>query len=432
VTQAQKQKQIKQPTLGNSIMRRAVVIVSILFALVITLTMILTKINDDNQNAILEESIKSELTSACIAAKNIITEDLEFFKAVDSEEFIKKHQSKWNSINSRLRTLKDDIGAKYIYALREFEGGNYFIFDTDEEAAEIFTPYEDIDQVHLDALNGSYAAGIMNSTDEWGSFNTGAIPIHEGPNVIGAVCVDFEDRYIQNANNAARASEIVLVVLLLISLGVLIFVLSLLLKRNKKMQDELYRIANIDGITLLPNRYNLFSSLKKNHERMIRDKTPYAVLFIDLDNFKQVNDNSGHEAGDKALRLVSDVLRSVLENDASAVQEDSMTARLGGDEFLQIVTGISTREAATAYVQSMLDAFMAYPELSEFIEKYQLGLSIGVSFFPEQSDDYDELIRIADVAMYYSKSHGKNSFSIYDFSMGDEIENMNPNVRRRS
>jgi diguanylate cyclase (GGDEF)-like protein len=110
----------------------------------------------------------------------------------------------------------------------------------------------------------------------------------------------------------------------------------------------------------------------------------------------------------------------------------AFTARIGGDEFLQLLPGITNAEEAAGYAQLLLEAFAALPELHEFIAEFEVGLSIGISLFPEMGTDYDDLIIFADVAMYHAKHDGKNNFKVYSASMGDTFEGADLIVRRGS
>jgi diguanylate cyclase (GGDEF)-like protein len=445
---------------GGALNLVAVVVVPILYAIVIATTILLTIHNNNNLETILEKSVKSELIATCISARNIISSDLPLFKAVDGDDYIEEHYERWSKINDELRELKNAVGAQYIYALRAFEpaggtsasgggggsagaagaaggggaggggGTEYrFVFDTDEETDEIFTEY-DLDPVHEKAFEGEDASGLLNSVDEWGTYNTGAVPIYEGGKIIGIVGVDYEDQYIEQSKNSALASEIVLLAVLVLSLGALIVILAVMASRNRKMQAKLYRVANFDVITGLPNRYFLYSNFAKENSRLFAERHPFAVLFIDLDNFKKVNDGAGHEAGDELLRIIAAFLRKT-ERDASDAEGTApVSMRIGGDEFLQIVAGVTDAQQAFERAQKMLDEFQATPELAPFIRDYQLGLSIGIALYPEQSESFDELIRYSDIAMYASKQQGKNGFSIYEESMDSLVMDVQLSIRQ--
>jgi diguanylate cyclase (GGDEF)-like protein len=111
---------------------------------------------------------------------------------------------------------------------------------------------------------------------------------------------------------------------------------------------------------------------------------------------------------------------------------ETLTSRIGGDEFLQLIPGISSTDEAAAFASSILHEFNNQPDLKGYVSDYGLGLSLGVSLYPESSKDYDDLIKYADIAMYHAKQAGKNNYKIYDVSMGDHIEGVELNVRKKA
>jgi diguanylate cyclase (GGDEF)-like protein len=417
----------------NAINRTTMIAVPVLYAFVIVITIVLTIQNNNNLENILEENVKSELVAACFSARTIIDDDIPLFLAVDGDEYIEAHYERWSNINDRLRDLKDSIGAQYIYALRKLgnspDSAYHFVFDTDEETDEIFTEYE-LDPVHLEALEGNDAAGLLNSTDEWGSYNTGAVPIYDNHRIVGIVGVDYADHYISQSKDAAFVSEIVLFAVLILSLGILIVILVVMANKSRRMQAELYRLANIDAVTGLPNRHFLYSEFAQRSKQLMADKTLFAVVFIDLDNFKLVNDSAGHETGDTLLRLIAGFLQQTATNLGEKAARRSVTARIGGDEFLQVLVGVENERQANEYAQNLFRDFAKTLGLIPYIHNYHLGLSVGIALFPQHSENYNQLIRNADVAMYASKQQGKNSFRIYDPSMDSLVTNVQLSIRK--
>ena len=134
-----------------------------------------------------------------------------------------------------------------------------------------------------------------------------------------------------------------------------------------------------------------------------RNKQIVGVLFADLDRFKEVNDNLGHEAGDDILKIVADLLKSSL-------RKADTVARLGGDEFLVVLPQIGDRDGASVVAQGMIDAIAASDRVGD------VGLSVGIALFPENGRDSKELIREADNAMYSVKRAGRNSWAFAEKS----------------
>jgi GGDEF domain-containing protein len=422
-------------------------IVSVLFTIVLVATIALTLRNNQQLEDILAESVRSELVSTSIAARDIIEPYAELFLKIHSQEDIEANAQEWNEVTEKLRVLREEVNAEYIYALKYEDGAYWFVFDTDEEAAlnhDIYTPYE-IAPVHEEAFSGINAVGLLNVTDEWGSYNTSAVPLYYNEKLIGIVSTDIADTYITRSQATSRFYAIALITVMVLSMGMLLGSLAVMLRRNARMQAHLFEIANNDAITGLPNRRYLFNYLEEKRAQFERDRAPFALVFIDLDNFKTVNDSAGHSAGDELLREIARLLSTYSdtvtgEGTAHAAKRDGgekqclepLTARIGGDEFLQLVPDVSDAQGASLYAEGLLAAFKNQEELKPFIEDFAVGLSLGVALFPSQAIDYDELIRYADIAMYHSKSAGKHRFALYDPTMSANLDGIELSVRRNT
>lgn len=173
---------------------------------------------------------------------------------------------------------------------------------------------------------------------------------------------------------------------------------------RKKVELELHHMATHDYLTDLPNTRLFFEHLEKAMARAQRSGAYVALLYVDLDGFKQVNDTYGHAMGDYLLRLVAERL-------VGNVRKSDIVSRLGGDEFAILMTDLQNMQSVDALVQR-LHEHMQTPFSLEGSLAY-LGFSIGISVFPTDSQDATDLIRTADRAMYYSKSLGKNRISHY-------------------
>ena len=174
--------------------------------------------------------------------------------------------------------------------------------------------------------------------------------------------------------------------------------------RRKETEEQLRQTALHDGLTGLPNRQLLMERLDHALRRAHRDQNMVAVIFIDLDGFKSVNDTHGHDAGDALLKSVSSqLLRQVRETDT--------VARLGGDEFIIAYTEINTPQEATLLSQQILDALTGSQSMVND-QKIDVGASIGIALYPEHGQSGEDLIKAADEAMYDVKKRGKNSYSL--------------------
>ncbi len=172
-----------------------------------------------------------------------------------------------------------------------------------------------------------------------------------------------------------------------------------------RAEERLQYLATRDTLTGLPNRLLLHERLAQAIAKAKRSGHRVGVLFIDLDRFKNVNDTLGHRIGDELLKLVTQAL-------AESLRETDLLARLGGDEFMVIVEDVDRTESLGRVAQKLLDA-VAQPFMVEEHDIFVTS-SIGISVYPDDSDDPDELLKHADVAMYRSKELGRNTFQFLD------------------
>jgi len=173
----------------------------------------------------------------------------------------------------------------------------------------------------------------------------------------------------------------------------------------KQAEERLSHLAHHDALTDLPNRLLIINLLQHSLERTRRQGSVLAVLFIDLDRFKHVNDSLGHAAGDELLKIAAERMRS------RARASDTL-ARLGGDEFVLILEELNDTDAAASVAQDVINLFREPFRLASRREVY-VGASIGISIFPEDGATADQLIRNADTAMYLAKENGRNTYRFY-------------------
>ncbi|MBM4180099.1 MAG: EAL domain-containing protein [Betaproteobacteria bacterium] len=183
------------------------------------------------------------------------------------------------------------------------------------------------------------------------------------------------------------------------------------ISKIKESEARLAHLAHYDPLTDLPNRLLLSSRLRHAIEHAQRQQTRLAVLFLDLDRFKNVNDSLGHQVGDELLRAVTDRMGQRLR------AEDTL-ARLGGDEFIALLERIHEPRDAAMVARSLLEALAEPFTLSQGHEVY-IGASIGISLYPEDGDSDSELIMHADVAMYQAKDQGRNAYGFYTQALTD-------------
>lgn len=183
----------------------------------------------------------------------------------------------------------------------------------------------------------------------------------------------------------------------------------------KKHSEELTYLANYDTLTNLLNRYNLFEYLIE----LIKNEEEFSIYFIDIDDFKNINDTLGHNTGDEVLRIVADKLLSLKYSFSKDAINKITVGRLGGDEFLVVKKGKdSIREIKNLAneIQRIL-----YEEFQIENNTFNLKASIGISSYPADGDNVFTLIKYADISMYRSKEEGGNKNKIFSEEMLEEI-----------
>jgi diguanylate cyclase (GGDEF)-like protein len=180
-------------------------------------------------------------------------------------------------------------------------------------------------------------------------------------------------------------------------------------RRQHKVSADFERQAKFDPLTKLGNRYlfNEQASLTLAHAR--RSGNAMAVMFVDLDHFKQINDTHGHHAGDLVLSEVSQRL-------VHCLRETDLIIRQGGDEFLVLLSGSGSESDFANIAGKMLEAL--HPEIDAGTARFTLTASIGISFYPGHGNDLAELIDKADVALYQAKKNGRNNVCMWHAGLG--------------
>jgi diguanylate cyclase (GGDEF)-like protein len=181
-----------------------------------------------------------------------------------------------------------------------------------------------------------------------------------------------------------------------------------ILQQRKRTEDRVNHIAFHDDLTSLPNRLMLNRTLDQAVSRHRRAGTQLAILFMDVDRFKVINDSLGHEVGDSLLRQVADRLRE-------HSREGDMVARMGGDEFVVLIENHDNLQDLSTCARRLVEQLGAPYALGR--RDYHVTLSIGISVFPSDGNDSQALLKAADVAMYRAKASGRNNHLFYSPSM---------------
>jgi len=180
---------------------------------------------------------------------------------------------------------------------------------------------------------------------------------------------------------------------------------------KKKAQDQINQLAYYDILTNLPNRQLFHDRIEHAIDKAKRVNTRVAVMFIDLDNFKGINDTLGHFSGDILLKHIAKAIEK-------STRKSDTIARLGGDEFTVIIEDLKDNENVTHLAESIIENISQPFMLSS--KEIAPSASVGICFYPDDATSKDELLQFADTAMYRAKNNGKNRFEYYTSSMNED------------
>lgn len=185
------------------------------------------------------------------------------------------------------------------------------------------------------------------------------------------------------------------------------------LSEQKRTAEHIHHLAYYDSLTDLPNRQLFTERCELALESVRRNHQLLAVLFLDLDRFKHVNDSLGHPVGDELLRAVAQRLKNILRH-------GDTVARLGGDEFIVLLDDVENQEVIQYVAAKILEGF-ARPFMARE-HKLEIGTSIGISRYPEDGKDATTLIKHADLALYQAKEQGRGNFQFYNVRLTERAK----------
>lgn len=178
---------------------------------------------------------------------------------------------------------------------------------------------------------------------------------------------------------------------------------------RKTAEQKIAQLAYFDVLTNLPNRTLFYDRLDQAVARARRYQQKFAVMFLDLDGFKRVNDEFGHHAGDCLLKMAAERL-------AASARDMDTVARVGGDEFIFILNNIDHADNVILVAHKILES-LSRPFAVQG-NTCSIGCSIGISIFPDDTDDAEALIKMADDAMYMAKKEGRNNYQFFNAQQG--------------
>lgn len=191
---------------------------------------------------------------------------------------------------------------------------------------------------------------------------------------------------------------------------------------RKEYEDQLEQIAHFDSLTNLPNRVLLADRMQQAMAQVRRRQLHLAVIYLDLDGFKSINDRYGHDMGDNVLIAMATRMRL-------ALREGDTLARIGGDEFVAILIDLDSQDACMPLLERLRKAAATPVQLGDIA--VEVSASLGVTFYPQDDDMYaDQLLRQSDQAMYQAKVAGKNRYQIFDTEKNTSIRIRHESVGR--
>ena len=181
----------------------------------------------------------------------------------------------------------------------------------------------------------------------------------------------------------------------------------------EKHQKQLHNLAYIDSLTGIPNRADFLSTLKLAIDEYDEScECRYVLMFLDLDGFKQINDVHGHDVGDSLLKHVAKKIIEIIGN-------EYYVARLGGDEFVLFLKNCKSNSYISVLANKLIDSISK--EVVIGFKKINIGVSIGISLYPQDANNLTTFLKNSDIAMYNAKANGRNRFEFYSKNMGEKI-----------
>jgi len=268
----------------------------------------------------------------------------------------------------------------------------------------------ELNQESIAALNNGQS--LLSFDSAW---RIGVIPLEDmNRNKVGWLLIYIDET--EALLTSTERDQIFLLLLVILISFLLIIIWKVLGKADEQVtqnQAQLHHMAHHDELTGLPNRKFFYERLSHALDRSKRHHKQLAVLFIDLDNFKDVNDMLGHDTGDEVLRYVAKQLRPL-------TRKADTLARNSGDEFVILIEDVKDTHDCSIVAQKISDRFSAPLHLSN--QDVDVTASIGIATFPNDGKSCDELMANADSAMYLAKEMGKNSFYFYNKKIAEATQ----------
>lgn len=337
-------------------------------------------------------------------APEILQKNLQEINKINSHFIIKKElfkDKKW-SRNDNQYEYRNSIENEYY-----FESASFHL-EIDTSLNAFIEPMRDEIADKMSTNKAFSLVGSDNHTHKIITF----LPIKDMENKVVAFLISYKD-------SAAidKLYEDFYIINIVIFLGftlISFFVYRSIIYNRELLYEKkrFYHLSQYDTLTQLPNRALFYERVNKSISKATRDDSKFALMFLDIDNFKHINDSYGHDEGDRLLLVVSNKIKNVL-------RREDILARLGGDEFVIIIEDIDNAIDVLTITNHILDTMRQAIKIKN--NTHYISASIGISIFPDDSKNPNNLLKFADVAMYEAKATGKNSAQFYSSEMTKEL-----------
>ncbi|WP_072680293.1 GGDEF domain-containing protein [Arcobacter sp. LA11] len=361
--------------------------------------------------------IDKQLYSAAVAVPFVLVND--FHDRTTTSTSISISEDNQNIKN--LSKLNNQLGTKFLYTVIRDINGIYRISSSSALASEIaknkevryFTPYPDASEVLKKSFenpsinfikpNKIYKAQYVPIfSDRWGTYRSIVLPIRTLKGKLYVVGVDMDITYVNTVLKENTIKTILSFFLFLISIIPIVITYNLMLKRKQKEYQEVHKLyidksklSITDPLTKLYNRYKLDYELELQYNNLQRGGNPFSLLILDIDHFKNINDQYGHQTGDQVLQLFADILKK-----NSRITDT--VGRWGGEEFMVIYPN-SDLEKGFILAEKLRLSIMESKET----QKYNLTVSIGVGVC-KKNINLDQFLKKVDETLYQAKKMGRN------------------------
>ncbi|MDC7230815.1 MAG: diguanylate cyclase [Sphaerochaetaceae bacterium] len=350
--------------------------------------------------AVLTEEVGSKAVDIAHTISSVLEMEIDMYRKLSETENLNKDDELWpyyQKLNEMMRSIKRKADADFIFTGRYIDDQTSgYVLDGEDPESELFSPFGSTDGMNPTELlayqqQKSMASDVETDPD-WGSFLTGYSPIidYRDGTMVGLVGVDYSADFIQD--RIKRIAQILIISFALITLLTSIALETIILIAHEK--------AHTDELTKLGNKRAFNRALKHLHSQAIRFKRPYAVLLMDIDLFKNINDEYGHPVGDKVLVAVA---KAILY----ASDQEQFCFRYGGDEFAVLIPQAENMQALR--VKRMIQEEVRniiIPELG----MQRFTVSIGSKVWNKGSS-IEDMISEADVNLYKEKRNSASSLS---------------------